>query len=230
MSSALERLQRALDYRFTDATLLELALSHRSVGASNNERLEFLGDAILGGAIAEALYLRFPNATEGDLSRMRAALVSGDALAALAKELQLGDALYLGQSERKTGVKNRTSVLADALEALLGAIAVDGGRARASDCILSLFESRLRQVSPQAADKDAKTRLQEWLQARSNPLPGYVLAAVEGEGHQQVFTVTCSIAGVAEPFTGVGSSRRRAEQAAAAVALKHVDPDAEASR
>ncbi|MEM0953986.1 MAG: ribonuclease III [Pseudomonadota bacterium] len=223
MSSTLDALQQALGYEFADRGLLELALSHRSVGGNNNERLEFLGDALLGNVIAEALYHRFPACSEGDLSRMRAALVSGESLAAMARELQLGDVLRLGQAERKSGVRNRRSVLADAFEAVLGAIALDGGNSVACDRIQALFASRLQAVSPEVADKDAKTRLQEWLQARAQPLPSYVLAEVSGEGHQQVFTVDCSVQGADQAFTGVGSSRRRAEQAAAASALAHLD-------
>jgi len=222
MSVSLDNLQKALGYQFRDPALMELALSHRSRGGVNNERLEFLGDAVLNCNIAEALFERFPDASEGDLSRMRAALVCGEALAELARELNLGDVLRLGQADRKSGVRRRDSVLADALEALLGAICRDGGREVVRERILDLFAQKLDTVSPQAITKDPKSRLQEWLQGRGDPLPDYQLAAVEGEGHQQVFTVHCAIAGQASPFVGVGSSRQRAEQAAAESALVHI--------
>jgi ribonuclease-3 len=212
---------RALNYQFKNQSYLEMALTHRSKGGGNNERLEFLGDAILSFVITNQLYLRFPEASEGVLSRLRASLVKGDTLAELAKGLNLGDHLKLGQGELKSGGFRRSSILADALEAIIGAVYLDGGLELAEQMLLELYEKRLAQISPEVSLKDPKTRLQEYLQGRKQPLPEYQLVSVEGEAHAQHFKVACQIAGQDEAC-GEGSSRRKAEQAAAQQILERL--------
>jgi len=218
-------LQQALGHQFADPELLVMALTHRSAGSKNNERLEFLGDSIINHIVADALYQRFPRAREGDLSRMRASLVKGDTLAELARELQLGEYLLLGPGERKSGGYRRSSILADTLEALAGAIVLDAGYERCRDCVLCWFGTRLDQLAAGAVDKDAKTRLQEYLQGRGNPLPEYELVAVEGEDHDQHFSVACRLSRPQLVVQGSGSSRRKAEQAAARDALQRLAAD-----
>ena len=215
----LDRLQAGLGYTFKDRDLLALALAHRSVGKNNNERLEFLGDSIVNHVIAEALYLKFPNAREGDLSRMRAALVKGDTLAELARELELGDYLELGPGEKKSGGHRRGSILADAFEAVMGAILLDSDVECCRARILHFFDTRLRAMTEAPAEKDAKTRLQEFLQGRGRPLPEYTLLETSGDDHCQVFLVACKVKKPALVVQGEGSSRRRAEQSAAEAAL-----------
>lgn len=218
----LERLRRALGYEFSDPDLLDVALRHRSAGAMHNERLEFLGDSVLNFVIASALYRRFPAATEGMLSRMRASLVKGDTLAEIARELELGEYLHLGSGELKSGGFRRGSILADAFEALIGAVYEDGGIGAAQDLVLRFFESRLDESRPAMALKDPKTRLQEFLQARGRPLPEYRVAEVQGQAHNQTFTVECLVEGLDGPSLGTGSSRRKAEQRAAEQALERL--------
>jgi len=218
-------LQQALGHEFADPELLVMALTHRSAGSKNNERLEFLGDSIINHIVADALYQRFPRAREGDLSRMRASLVKGDTLAELARELQLGEYLLLGPGERKSGGYRRSSILADTLEALAGAIVLDAGYERCRDCVLCWFGTRLDQLAAGAVDKDAKTRLQEYLQGRGNPLPEYELVAVEGDDHDQHFSVACRLSRPQLVVQGSGSSRRKAEQAAARDALQRLAAD-----
>ena len=164
-------LERALDYEFSDPGLLTTALTHRSAGSRNNERLEFLGDSIVNHIVAEALYQRFPAAREGDMSRMRASLVKGETLADMAREMDVGEHLLLGPGERKSGGYRRSSILADTLEALAGAILLDAGYERCRTCVLRWFDQRLQKLSSGSTDKEAKTRLQEYLQGRGNPLP-----------------------------------------------------------
>ncbi|MEH6586454.1 MAG: ribonuclease III [Halioglobus sp.] len=217
------RLQRALGYQFADSSLLNLALTHRSVGGRNNERLEFLGDSIVNHIIAEALYSKFADAREGDMSRMRASLVKGDTLAEVAKELDLGEHLLLGPGERKSGGKRRGSILADALEAVTGAILLDSDVDTCRNCVLTWFRTRLDSFSLESADKDAKTQLQEYLQGRQRPLPQYDLVAVSGEDHEQQFQVACRIAKPVLVVEGAGNSRRKAEQAAAHIALERLE-------
>jgi len=216
------RLQRALGYEFSDPELLTLALTHRSAGGNNNERLEFLGDSIVNHIIAEALYQRFPKAREGDMSRMRASLVKGETLAEVARELQLGDYLQLGPGERKSGGQRRGSILADAFEAVVGAILLDSSVEQCRARVLDWFAPRLGQLSEGSADKDAKTQLQEYLQGRRNPLPEYELLGVLGEDHQQQFHVACRLQKPTLVVEGAGSSRRKAEQAAARSALERL--------
>lgn len=217
--NATARLQRALGYQFKDPELLERALTHRSAGKRNNERLEFLGDSIVNHVIAEALFHRFPTVREGSLSRMRASLVKGVTLAELARELQLGENLKLGSGERKSGGHRRDSILADTLEALAGAILLDGGYGACCDCLLRWFDSRLAAMTEDSGDRDPKTRLQEYLQGRGLPLPDYALVAVEGDDHAREFEVACRLTDSNVETRGQGSSRRSAEQAAAEAAL-----------
>lgn len=214
------RLQQALGYQFTDLELLEQALTHRSASARNNERLEFLGDSILNHIIAEELFRRFPSSREGEMSRMRASLVKGDTLADLGEELGLGGYLRLGAGERKSGGHRRGSILADAFEAVVGAILLDSDAQRCRECVLALFAHRLQQLTPGLVDKDAKTRLQEYLQSRSSPLPQYDLLDVQGEEHARQFRVACRLAKPQLVAEGRGGSRRKAEQEAASMALE----------
>ncbi|MEY3667177.1 MAG: hypothetical protein RL572_717 [Pseudomonadota bacterium] len=220
MATKIAQLERALAYRFRNATLAQLALTHRSANRRNNERLEFLGDAIIGFLIAEELSLRFPEAPEGELSRMRARLVNQQTLAAIAQQLQIGEQLILGPGELKSGGRQRVSILADAIEALLGAIYLDGGLSACRDCMLQLFAGEFLTQPAEELRKDAKTALQELLQARSLPVPEYEVVAVEGTDHEQNFVVQCRTALTPQAMTGSGRSRRLAEQDAAGQVLQ----------
>ena len=208
-----------LGHHFTDTKLMNLALTHRSYGSPHNERLEFLGDSILNCLIAEALYQRFTNAREGDLSPMRAQLVKGTTLAQLSLELGVGDYLKLGSGELKSGGARRESTLADALEALVGAIYLDAGMDVCRQCVWHWYASRLAGISPSQSHKDAKTRLQEFLQARKIALPSYELLDANDGEHQQNFTVMCDLPLLKKRAIGTGGSRRKAEQEAATAAL-----------
>jgi len=208
-------LTRQLGVDFTDPGLLALAFTHRSHGSANNERLEYLGDAVLSFVVAELLFRRFPDASEGELSRYRASLVSGESLAAIAAGLDLGEHLRLGEGELKSGGQRRGTILADALEAIFGAVYLDQGLPAARAVAARLFGDALAALPDSAALKDPKTRLQEWLQGRGYKLPAYTVLEVSGEPHEQHFLVRCdgeelNIAAEAE-----GTSRRRAEQEAA---------------
>jgi ribonuclease-3 len=215
-------LERVLGHTFADQELLNRALTHRSAAGGNNERLEFLGDSIVNHIIAEALFRQFPEANEGDMSRMRASLVKGDTLAELARELELGEHLVLGPGERKSGGYRRSSILADTLEALAGAILLDAGYERCKQCVTTWYTTRLEQLSSGAADKDAKTRLQEHLQGRGSPLPEYELVEERGNDHDKHFRVACRVSRPQLVVEGAGKSRRKAEQAAAAEALQRL--------
>ena len=219
---SLTRLQAKLNLQFDDEALLERALTHRSRGQSNNERLEFLGDSILNHIIAESLFMRFPDCSEGDLSRMRAALVKGDTLAALARDLGLEEWVRVGQGELKSGARRRDSILADAFEAIVGAILLDAGLDELRARVLDWYASRLAEVSPELTAKDAKSSLQEYLQGRGCQLPQYRLKASEGQDHCQEFLVECVIQEPSICTQGRGSTRRRAEQAAASAALEAI--------
>lgn len=208
-------LQRVFGCRLHDEALLAQALSHRSMGARNNERLEFLGDSALGYVISECVYRRFPEADEGQLSRLRVALVKGSALAALARDIELGEHLRLGRGEKHAGGRCRDSILADTFEALVGAIALDLGLAACREAVLKVFASRLDNLRLEEARKDPKTRLQELLQAQRRPLPVYRLLRAEGREHARKFTVSCALEDSREQAQGEGSSRRSAEQLAA---------------
>ncbi|MCG6935055.1 MAG: ribonuclease III [Proteobacteria bacterium] len=214
------RLSKRFGYRFSNPALLETALTHRSAGSVNNERMEFLGDAILGYLISAELFHRFPTATEGELSRLRASLVKGETLANIAGQLELGEYLILGPGEMKSGGFRRRSILADAFEAVIGAVYLDSDISTVRDVILPLFTSRLEECDPDRVNKDPKTRLQEYLQARGAALPEYEVLAITGKSHNQTFEVACQIDGLAEQPVGTGSSRRIAEQAAAEQALE----------
>ncbi len=198
----------------------ERALTHRSAAGCNNERLEFLGDAVLGLITAQYLYERFVDADEGSLSRLRARVVNGESLAQLAAQVGVGDWLVLGPGELKTGGQRRESILADALEALVGAVYLDGGMPAASAGVLRVLAPALAALELPAELKDAKTRLQEQLQAKGLPLPQYLVDAVEGELHAQMFRVTCEVASLSARASASASSRRRAEQAAASQVLE----------
>lgn len=204
--------------------LLQQALTHRSASPVNNERLEFLGDAVLSLVIAEVLLERFPNADEGELSRRRAALVNQDALAAIARGLEIGDYLTLGAGEVRTGGHARDSILADALEALFGALYLDQGYARVRELLLDLFDEALAEVAARDVRKDPKTRLQEWLQGRRRSVPEYEVLDISGDDHAQRFRVRCRLRDADAQTVGEGSSRRRAEQAAAALMLGLIAP------
>jgi ribonuclease-3 len=214
------RLEQALACTFRDRALLELALTHRSYSSPHNERLEFLGDAILNAVIARELYERFPTLPEGDLSRLRANLVRQDSLHQQALLLSLGDYLRLGEGEQKSGGQQRPSILADALEALFGALWLDAGFDAASAVIVRLYDGMLDQLTPGQDIKDAKTRLQEHLQGIRLALPQYQLAGTEGEAHAQQFRVACVIDSLKIRTEGRGGSRRAAEQIAAERALE----------
>ncbi len=207
--------RQKLDYEPRDPALFAAALTHRSASGKNYERLEFLGDAVLNLVVAEHLYRAFPDATEGDLSRLRARVVSSEPLAEAAAELALGEALLLGSGELKTGGYRRKSILADAFEAVCGALFLDGGFEAAARVIDRLFQARIAALPPPDALKDAKTLLQEYLQSRGLALPRYTVERVEGEAHAQVFWVICDVAALDVRASGSGSSRRRAEQEAA---------------
>ncbi len=211
----IQRLQQALGYTFVRAELLTQALTHRSYSASNNERLEFLGDSVLNCSVARALYDAFPDLPEGSLSRLRANLVRQETLAEIAVDLNLGDSLRLGEGELKSGGFRRPSILADALESLFGAVFLDAGFDEAQRVVRRLFDPLVARIDPKASGKDPKTQLQEVLQSRRLPLPEYRLVGTEGEAHDQSFIVECVLAKPALNTRGVGKSRRAAEQEAA---------------
>jgi ribonuclease-3 len=219
-----------LAYEPRDLALFTAALTHRSAPGRNNERLEFLGDAVLNLVIAEHLYGAFPECSEGDLSRLRARVVCSEPLAEVAASLDVGDVLHLGSGELKAGGFRRKSILADALEALVGALFLDGGLEVAQRVVEALFQARIAALPPPDALKDAKTRLQEYLQSRGFPLPRYTVERVEGEQHAQVFWVSCEVhdpgprsgSKVSASALGSGSSRRRAEQEAAEKVLAEI--------
>lgn len=215
----LDQLQKKLDYYFKDPKLLTMALSHRSAGSVNNERLEFLGDAVLEFIITAELYQRYPSAPEGDLTKMRAFLVNGECLAKIAHSLEISHCLLLGAGEKRSGGHSRQSILADALEALVGAIYLDGGMSACHDCVIRLWGESVNDFSCLEPYQDAKSKLQEWLQARHLPLPIYT-AQTSGKAHEQLFVVTCTVEGLKHAATGSSTSRRKAEQIAAETYLR----------
>lgn len=218
-TAALQHIQQRLDYQFRQPALLRQALTHRSHSAQNNERFEFVGDAILNYCIAKMLFEAFPKLSEGQLSRLRANLVNQDILADVAGELGVGEGLYLCPGELKSGGFRRPSILADAVEALLAAISFDADLARAEATVRRLFAQRIRQVDLGESGKDAKSRLQETLQAQRLPLPKYRILAQTGEAHEQEFLVECDLGELGHQSQARGGSRREAEQKAAAAAL-----------
>lgn len=215
MTGVAQKLQARLGYRFTEPKLLEQALTHRSVGHVNNERLEFLGDALVNFVIADALYKLRGNAEEGALSRLRASLVREETLAKLARGLELSDALTLGESELKSGGYRRASILADAFEAVLGAVYLDGGFAAAQGVCEQLFAALLGDLPDAESLKDPKTKLQEWLQAQGRPVPHYEVIEESGPPHKRQFRVRAALTDGADTTEALGSSRRGAEQDAA---------------
>lgn len=219
MSDALEK---KLNYHFQQPTLLQTALTHRSKGSDHNERLEFLGDAVVNFVIGEALFNQFPSATEGELSRWRATLVNRDTLADLAKQFELGKYLILGAGEIRSGGHERESILSCGMEAIIGAVYLDAGFLAVQACILSWYGPLLKSLKSAASHKDSKTILQEYLQSLRLGLPIYTVVHIEGEAHRQHFTVSCQIEGSTDTATGKGTSRRRAEQDAAKAMLKKV--------
>ena len=222
MTDPLDLLQLRLGHRFADPGLLRRALTHRSARRQHNERLEFLGDALLGFVIAEALTQRFPQATEGELTRLRARVVSGEALAVAANELRLGEFLELGAGERKTGGHRRASILADAFEALVCAIYLDAGIEVCRERVLHLLGPALARLQPGETLKDPKTRLQEWLQSRALERPQYHLVSEQEQAGVWQFEVECRVPPLPDPLRGIGGTRRAAEQAAAAAALERL--------
>jgi ribonuclease III len=216
-------IREKLGYEPRDLSLFAAALTHRSASGPNNERLEFLGDAVLNLVVAELLYRTSPDASEGDLSRLRARIVSADPLADVAAQLNLGDELHLGSGELKTGGFRRQSILADALEAICGALFLDGGLDTARRVIVQLFEKRIAALPDAATLKDAKTRLQEYLQSHGHALPRYSVERTEGEAHAQTFWATCEVDALGLRTSGSGSTRRRAEQEAAELILRAIE-------
>jgi ribonuclease-3 len=222
----IQRLQRRLEYDFRDPGLLTRALTHRSANPDNNERLEFLGDAILGFEAADYLYHHVTDADEGQLSRMRAHLVKRETLAEIARDLELGDILLLGQGELRSGGQNRDSILADAVEAIIAAVYLDGGIEAARSLVQRLLAERLTDPGKVLQRKDAKTRLQEHLQGHGLPLPVYEVVETSGRQHRQQFVVSCRVESLDWQSEGRGSSRRKAEQQAAAAFLARLEQTA----
>jgi ribonuclease III len=218
-SLAIDNLIARLGYQFQTPALLSQALTHRSFSGNNNERLEFLGDGALNFIIANQLYQRFSKLPEGDLSRLRAALVKESTLSEIAFSLNIGDALKLGEGELKSAGWRRPSILADALEAIIGAVYSDGGFAAAEALVLSLYQEKLANIDPKIIDKDAKSQLQEYLQGKKMELPDYNVVSIEGEAHAQTFKIECVIEKLNITTVGEGTSRRVAEQQAAQLAL-----------
>jgi ribonuclease-3 len=214
----LDGFTRAIGHRFKDPDLLLRALTHRSFSSAHNERLEFLGDSVVNCAVALQLYRKFPDLTEGELSRLRASLVSQPSLAAVARTVDLGSYLRLGEGELKSGGASRPSMLADAVEAVIGAVFLDAGFDAASAAVEVLFREPLQTIDPHTTGKDPKTLLQEYLQGRRLALPQYSVVATRGEAHEQVFEVSCEIAQLNIRAGGEGTSRRSAEQEAARAA------------
>jgi ribonuclease-3 len=225
MNDKVSYIAERVGHRFVDPNLLDTALTHRSAARQNNERLEFLGDAVLNFVIAEILYTRLPKSLEGELTRLRASLVNRQTLAELARELQMGCHLKLGGGELKTGGRTRDSILADAFEAVVGAIYLDGGLASCRECVEKLFAQQLRSVWGGQSEKDPKTRLQELLQARKLPLPIYTVSDVSGGAHSPLFTVACHVGALTETPMGRGTTRRKAEQEAARKTLELIGHD-----
>jgi ribonuclease-3 len=217
--------EKLLDYRFCDPALLQLALTHRSADNSNNERLEFLGDAVLGQIVTDYLYRRFPDADEGQLTRSRASVVNKSRLADVARAIGLGDHIVLGEGELKSGGWRRDSILANTLEALIGAIYLDGGLEASVRQVTIWFNATLDAVDPSASVKDAKTRLQEYLQARNLALPQYVPLTTSGPAHDQLFTIECRVDSCPVPVRASGKSRRAGEQRAAELMLAQLETD-----
>ena len=218
----LARLQQTLGYEFKQQQLLTQALTHRSYANQNNERLEFLGDGVLNFIIAHQLFDRFESLPEGDLSRLRAQLVKEATLFDIAQNIKLGELLHLGEGELKSAGWRRPSILSDALEAIIGACYLDGGFDQAEAMVLKLYAEKLANINPESIQKDAKSRLQEYLQSKKISLPDYRVESIEGEAHAQTFKVSCEVRKLSIVEYGEGTSRRNAEQQAAALVLKAI--------
>ncbi|MDG6773186.1 ribonuclease III [Thiomicrorhabdus sp. ZW0627] len=219
----LKQLSKKLGYEFNDIQFLQNALTHRSMGAKNNERLEFLGDSLVNFMIADVLFHQFTKLPEGDMSRVRAHLVKGDTLALIGKEYNLSEYLVLGPGELKSGGFRRNSIIADSVEAIIAAVYEDGGLDACRELVNRFYEKRLQELDPKKIGKDPKTRLQEWLQSRQEPLPEYSIISVNGAAHAQDFTVSCYVAKLNTKFEATASSRRKAEQKAAENALEALE-------
>lgn len=215
-------LQQRLGYQFSNLQLLQQALTHRSFSSDHNERLEFLGDSVLGLIIAESIFSRFPEAREGQMSRLRSQLVKGETLAEVARELDFAEHLRLGVGERKTGGQQRESILENTVEALIGAIYLDSNLAQTKQCVLAWFSSRLDNVDLDVSSKDPKSRLQEYLQGRKLALPHYQLVATSGVEHCQEFTIECQVESLNAKAQASANSRKKAEQAAASSVLEQL--------
>ncbi len=215
-----ELVQKVIQYTFNDVNLLKQALTHRSANHKHNERLEFLGDAILGSVIATALYQKFPKANEGQLSRLRSFLVKEKALADLANELEFSQFVILGSGELKSGGFRRASILSDVFEAIIGAVILDSNYQKAEEYILTLYKSKLSSITLNMADKDPKTKLQEWLQARNYAIPNYEVVKEAGKDHAKTYWVNCKLDYQNISVEGSGNSRRNAEQDAACQTMK----------
>ncbi|MFQ0991573.1 ribonuclease III [Gilliamella apicola] len=222
MMKKFNQIQQSIGYQFNNLTLLQLALTHRSANKLHNERLEFLGDSILSFVIANELYERFVKQDEGDLSQMRATLVCGQTLAEMGKEFKLGDYLILGQGELKSGGFRRDSIISDAVEAIIGAIYLDSNIETVRRLILTWYQNRLNKIQPGIKQKDAKTRLQEYLQGIHCERPCYLILEVTGDNHEQEFLIQCKLENDSREYLGRGLSRRKAEQAAAQEALNQL--------
>lgn len=216
----LQQLEKKLGHQYQNIDFLKRALTHRSVGAKNNERLEFLGDSLVNFMIADALYHQFVHISEGDLSRIRAHLVKGDTLAIIGKEYGLSDHLTLGPGELKSGGFRRESIIADAVEAIIASVYEDAGMDACREFVMRLYKKRLEELDPKQVGKDPKTRLQEYLQSRQKPLPVYSVISVNGPAHAQMFTLSCYVEMLNTKFEATASNRRKAEQKAAEQALK----------
>ena len=226
MREPLEHLSRTIGYGFSDVTILDKALTHRSAGGVNNERMEFLGDSILGFVIADILYATLDKADEGDMSRLRSSLVKGDTLAEIARDIELGKYIQLGPGELRSGGYARSSILADTFEAVIAAVYLDGGIEPAHKVITNLFKKWLANATTKKSLKDPKTRLQEYLQAGHHKLPKYTVLEVTGEQHNQHFVVKCDVEDLGQQAIAHGSSRRKAEQKAAENILRELEQDA----
>ena len=219
------RLEGYINYRFDDHTLLDRALTHRSFSKNNNERLEFLGDSFLNHVIAAYLFSKFTSASEGDLSRMRSSLVRKETLASIGRELDLTSFVSFGEGEKKSGARNRESIISDTLEGLIGAILLDSSFDIAAQVVIDLFEKKLNGIDEASMLKDAKTRLQEKLQRFGDPPPAYVVVSVMGRSPNEIFEVACFAKGIKHAITGRGSSKRQAEQNAAKNVLEEMESE-----
>ncbi len=219
----LQQLEKKLGHEYENLYFLKRALSHRSVCAKNNERLEFLGDSLVNFMIADALYHQFTHISEGDLSRIRAHLVKGDTLAIIGKEYGLSDYLNLGPGELKSGGFRRESIIADSVEAIIASVYEDSGMGACRAFVMRLYQTRLAELDPELVGKDPKTRLQEYLQSRQKPLPVYTVISVNGPAHAQMFTLSCYVEMLNTKFEATASNRRKAEQKSAEKALKYLE-------